>query len=146
MIGFPVRKAGMILDASIVAKFLLPEENSSAVIRMISEGTVQAAPNILEFEIYSLLCKHYRNGTLSEQTVRDAESIWIQYRIEGFITLYPEACYLTKAFELSCKLRHPLYDCCYLALAQRENCPLITADRQLYERGKSIYPEIILVS
>jgi predicted nucleic acid-binding protein len=38
---------------------------------------------------------------------------------------------LTPALELSLELRHPVYDCLYLALAQRRGVPLVTADERL---------------
>ncbi len=31
-------------------------------------------------------------------------------------------------------LRHPVYDCFYLALAEAEEAPLVTADRRLLTR------------
>jgi predicted nucleic acid-binding protein len=38
---------------------------------------------------------------------------------------------LKPALELSLELRHPIYDCLYLALAQRRGLPLVTADERL---------------
>jgi len=34
------------------------------------------------------------------------------------------------ALEWSFRLRHPVYDCLYLALAVREDCKLVTADEE----------------
>ena len=34
------------------------------------------------------------------------------------------------AMRLARELDHPVYDCCYLALAVREGCPAITADQR----------------
>jgi predicted nucleic acid-binding protein len=34
--------------------------------------------------------------------------------------------------------RHPIYDCFYVALAEREHCPLITADKGLIAAAKAI--------
>lgn len=45
----------------------------------------------------------------------------------------PVAPYLDDAFDLSVALNHPSADCLYLAVAIRENAPLITADRRLHE-------------
>jgi predicted nucleic acid-binding protein len=32
---------------------------------------------------------------------------------------------------LAIRLKHPIYDCFYLALAERERCALVTADARL---------------
>jgi predicted nucleic acid-binding protein len=42
------------------------------------------------------------------------------------------------ALELAVGLRHPIYDCFYLALAQRERCALVTADRRLLSAAKAL--------
>ena len=42
-----------------------------------------------------------------------------------------------RALALAIELRHPMYDCFYLALAEREHCTLITADRSLADAAKA---------
>jgi predicted nucleic acid-binding protein len=42
------------------------------------------------------------------------------------------------AVALAIRLKHPIYDCFYLALAERERCALITADARLVEAAKGI--------
>lgn len=51
---------------------------------------------------------------------------------EFFVQLYPAADFLEQAFQLAFRLRHPVYDCLYLALAMREQAQLITADRDFH--------------
>ena len=36
--------------------------------------------------------------------------------------------------DLALKLRHPVYDCLYVALAERQDAPLVTDDARLLER------------
>jgi predicted nucleic acid-binding protein len=45
--------------------------------------------------------------------------------------LVPVVELLPRAIELAFDLQHPIYDCVYLALAEREKAALITADRRL---------------
>jgi predicted nucleic acid-binding protein len=37
---------------------------------------------------------------------------------------------------LHCLLNHPVYDCFYVALAQREKSMLVTADDRLYRKTR----------
>jgi predicted nucleic acid-binding protein len=38
--------------------------------------------------------------------------------------------------ELAVDLRHPIYDCLYLALAERERVPIVSADAKLLSAAK----------
>jgi predicted nucleic acid-binding protein len=40
------------------------------------------------------------------------------------------------ALNLAADLKHPIYDCLYLALAARERCALVTADSTLVAKAK----------
>jgi predicted nucleic acid-binding protein len=40
---------------------------------------------------------------------------------------------LPSAFAIASAAGHSVYDCLYVALAEREDCPLVTADRRFYE-------------
>ena len=48
-----------------------------------------------------------------------------------FDELVPSEALHTRALELAIDLRHPIYDCFYLALAEREAAALVTADTRL---------------
>jgi predicted nucleic acid-binding protein len=65
-----------------------------------------------------------------------------------FAQLVPTELLLPQAMQLSRSLDHSVYDCCYLALAMRENAPLITADRRLIEVARRLpqAAEVILLS
>jgi predicted nucleic acid-binding protein len=41
-----------------------------------------------------------------------------------------------RATEIAIALKHPIYDCFYLALAERERAPLISADKRLVAVAK----------
>ncbi|MGH6913872.1 MAG: type II toxin-antitoxin system VapC family toxin, partial [Geminicoccales bacterium] len=51
-----------------------------------------------------------------------------------FAELWPTVWLAGRAFEIAAELRHPVYDCFYLALAESQDAPLITADRRLLAR------------
>ncbi|MEQ1706549.1 MAG: type II toxin-antitoxin system VapC family toxin [Rickettsiales bacterium] len=136
----------MVVDASIIAKYMLPSENSDSILQRIPDNVDKIAPSIVEFEISSLLCKHVRLGLLTKELAHKEFVGWQEAVRNEWIYISPPQDYISDAFSLACDIKHPFYDCCYLALAQQENCALITADKKLYERGKTIYQNIILVS
>jgi predicted nucleic acid-binding protein len=140
------RNESIVVDASILAKHFLPQEDSSAINTLIPEDTDEIAPSIIDFEMASLLCKHQRLGNLSPARANEAFHAWERYKEYEFVFLCPRIDYLAEAFKLSCLIKHSFYDCCYLALASLRGCCLVTADRQLYERGKSVYSNIKLLA
>lgn len=51
-----------------------------------------------------------------------------------FSQLVPLAPLRARALSIAAELRHLVYDCFYLALAESEDAMLVTADRRLVER------------
>ena len=49
--------------------------------------------------------------------------------------LIPDETIAAEAMKLAIDLKHPIYDCFYLALAEREHAALISADKRL-DRGQ----------
>ena len=54
----------------------------------------------------------------------------------SFEALIPLEDLRAHALEFAIELDHPIYDCFYLALAERERCPLVTADARLLSATK----------
>jgi predicted nucleic acid-binding protein len=52
--------------------------------------------------------------------------------------LVPDEELRLRALEIALNLKHPIYDCFYLALAEREGAALISADRKLIAAGKRV--------
>jgi predicted nucleic acid-binding protein len=48
------------------------------------------------------------------------------------IEMFALAPLLPAAFAIASAARHSVYDCLYLALAERQDCPLVTGDRRFY--------------
>jgi predicted nucleic acid-binding protein len=51
-----------------------------------------------------------------------------------------------EAIALSTKLKHPVADCLYLAVAIRSNAPLITADTTFHERARPVWKKTTLLA
>jgi predicted nucleic acid-binding protein len=50
---------------------------------------------------------------------------------------------LTRAVDISSQMRIGVYDCLYVALAEREKCKLVTADDKLIKNLQGMFPFIV---
>lgn len=56
---------------------------------------------------------------------------------------HPTSRLLGRAAAISQHLRKGFYDCVYLALAEHENCSLVTADAKLVRAARGHYPYVV---
>ena len=53
-----------------------------------------------------------------------------------FTSLVPMAGLAARAAEIAIALKHPIYDCFYIVLAERERAPLVSVDKKLIAAAK----------
>ena len=122
----------LVVDASVAAKWVLPEPNSSQAERLRQSGEALIAPTLVLAEIGNAVWKRAIRGEL---TAADAESA-VRLAAVLFSSLLPMEQFAKRATALAIGLRHPIYDCFYLALAEREDATLVTADARLIVAAK----------
>ena len=128
----------VVLDASVILKWYLSDEEygQKALLllhKYITKELDILSPSLLEYEVINGLIMAQKRGRIKEENILVA--------IEGFFDLqidlkdlshfYPRALYYCRLYNRS------LYDASYLALAEVEGIPLITADEGLYRAMKS---------
>jgi len=117
----------LVVDASVAVKWVLPESDSERAAALRENEPDLIAPVLLVAEVGNAVWKRARLGELTAQDAIDAVATAI-----GIIgALHPLEGLAGRAMEIATMLDHPIYDCFYLALAERENIPLMTADRRL---------------
>ncbi|KPF74419.1 hypothetical protein IP88_07985 [alpha proteobacterium AAP81b] len=113
----------MIVDASVAVKWLLREPDTDDAVALIGQKSL-SAPDLIHAEIANIVWKHTLRGE-----VHDIE----QYlaRLDQILD-HVSPCWelAASATALAVTLRHPAYDCFYLALAIAEDAELVTADRR----------------
>ena len=57
--------------------------------------------------------------------------------------MHPYESLLARAVDISSQTRSGLYDCLYVALAEREGCELVTDDQKLIANLKPQFPFIV---
>ena len=122
----------LVVDASVAAKWVLPEAGSdrAAALRLTGEPII--APDLVFAEIGNAVWKRALQGEIS--TAMALEALTAATGLFSAFVPIPELA--GRAAEIAIGLKHPIYDCFYLALAERENAPLISADKRLIAIGK----------
>lgn len=121
-----------VLDASVVAKWLLPEQDSNkaaAVLSAWNKGALTPlAPDLLSGEIANTLWKTAARGLIENG---DATRLFMRFEALR-LPLVPAVDLARQALHFALSLKHPVYDCIYASLALREHCELLTADEKLF--------------
>ena len=120
-----------VVDASVAAKWYFPEELTERADALLEQRNEILAPDVLLVEIANLAWKRARRGEIGEAV---ADRIVAELRQVPF-ELRPAAELVAAALPLAL---HPhqgltLVDGFYVALAVQSGCPLVTADRRLYD-------------
>lgn len=126
----------ILVDASVAAKWLLPEPGSEAALALMAGPDLLFAPSLIRMEVLGAITRRVRQGLASVEDSRDRCRKWLGYLDLGAITLTPEGAVLDEAVELAMAIQHPLADCLYLAAAKSLNAKLITADEPFFERAQ----------
>jgi predicted nucleic acid-binding protein len=127
-------RVDIVVDASVAAKFYFDEDGSDRARAMLTSGAVVAAPDLLFVEMASLAAKRVRRGLCSAELGRDAVG-----SIGDLIDeIAPLSGLATRAFLFARDNGFSAYDGAYLALAERLNAPMLTADERLIERARAL--------
>ena len=116
-----------VVDASVAVKWLLPEALSEAALRLLDGGDELLAPEMLMIEAANVL---WRKAARRELTANEARRA-LALLVESALDLRPARPLAMRALELAQALEHPVYDCLYLSLAERERATLVSADDRL---------------
>ncbi|HSK80576.1 MAG TPA: type II toxin-antitoxin system VapC family toxin [Thermoanaerobaculia bacterium] len=118
----------LVVDASVAAKWVFPEEHSEAAGRLLTGNRELWAPDLIWAETGNIAWKKHRRGEVSEEAAR---TILLDFRRFPLQT-HPSEKLLAAAWELATGLDRSFYDSLYLALALHQGCFMVTADRRLY--------------
>jgi predicted nucleic acid-binding protein len=119
----------LVVDASIVVKWLVAEPDSDRAAAMLDDQANSfIAPELIRAEFLNVIWKKAIAGALDREVARDMPAE-LDRRIDRFFPLRELA---ARALSIALDLEHPVYDCFYLALADGQDCTLVTADRRLH--------------
>ena len=117
----------VIVDASVAVKWFSDEPQANSAEALLTSTEPLIAPNLVIAEIGSALWKKVIRKLIDPQQALRAMTEAPTY----FDRLVPLEELASRATELAIDLRHPIYNCFYLALAERERAPIVSADAKL---------------
>lgn len=132
-----------VLDASAALCWVFPRPHSAKALQLRTDFQSAVheliAPSIFPGEVASALTKAERQKLIP---VGDARPLL------GRIMRTPPVMHayeplIDRAVDISSHTRNGLYDCLYVALAEREGCELVTDDQKLIANLKPLFPFIV---
>lgn len=135
-----------VIDASVATKWVLTEADTGIALELLN-GTVRCtAPALIQVEVAGAVIRQFRMKTMSVDQARAAHTKWDTLASGAFVRLISQDDLLQDAVDIAYSIGLPLPDCLYLAAARMLECPLITADRAMHERGRQIHDRIELLA
>ncbi len=120
----------LVVDASVAVPWFWPLPESDRAEALLRSEEPLVAPEIVIAEIANVAWRAATFEGLSLQTANDA----VRESTRFFSQLVPSMLLKDRALAIALELRHPVYDCFYLALAEMRDIELVTADRRLLRR------------
>ena len=127
----------VVVDASVVLKWFVPEEGSDAASRLLESEARLEAPDLLFAEIANAIWKKVLRGQLTR-----AESQLLVSDIEKIaVDTTPCRSLANDAHALALITSRSVYDSMYVALALRLDTRVITADERFFNAVQS-FPDL----
>lgn len=120
----------LVVDASVAFKWVVREPDSVQALALVRTGDALIAPELVLAEVVNAAWKGVQRGFVTpDQLAAAAERLpdWLDQ-------IHPVRPLLPRAAVTARELGHPVYDCLYLALAERSAATLVTADQRLVAR------------
>jgi len=117
----------LVVDASVATKWFFPESGHRSARGLARGENVLIAPDLIVSEVCNTAWKKVARG---EASVEQARELIIELP-KVFRELVSCAALVPRALDLAFELRHPAYDCFYVALAELAHAEFATADAGL---------------
>lgn len=123
----------IVVDASVAVLWTLAQRQSEKAAALQGQGDL-IAPSLIVAEVGNAIWKAVRRGDLPSREARAA----VDLALGPLSALIPLEELRERALELSVMIDHAIYDCFYLALAERERVPLVCVDGPLIAKTRKL--------
>jgi predicted nucleic acid-binding protein len=131
-----------VLDSSVAFKWVVPEKDSDKALRLRADFQAGAhdflSPDFFPGEVGHALTRAERQARI---TVGEALRLWsdVMTTPPRLVVSLP---FTSRAIAISSQTNVGVFDCVYVALAEREGCEFITADVRLINNLRPHFPFI----
>lgn len=118
----------VVVDASVAIKWFISEDlHDLARALLYDRGGDLQAPDLIMAEVANVAWKKTLRGEITHQQARA-----IPLETNACLSAqHSSASLVGPAMEIGLTLKHPIYDCIYVACAVERSCSLVTADARL---------------
>ena len=128
----------LVVDASVAAKWFLPEEHSESALQLLQEGRELLVPDLIWAEVGNTLWKRRQKNEIPDEDARR-----ILQELSRFNLVVHSCRELSdSAWAIANHWKRSFYDSLYLALSESESCPMVTADRRLFNALSASWPNL----
>jgi predicted nucleic acid-binding protein len=120
----------IVVDASVALRWCFQLNKSDRAEELLRSGHHLIAPDLVIAEITNAAWKFVMFDRMAPESAVSA----VHEIVKAFQELVPMSALRDRALAIAIELRHPAYDCFYLALAERSTAPLVTADDRMIRR------------
>jgi predicted nucleic acid-binding protein len=120
----------IVVDASIALRWCFQLNGSDRAEELLRSDDHLIAPDLVIAEITNAAWKF----VIFDKMLAEAAAAAVREVDKAFEELVPTSVLKDRAFAIAVELRHPAYDCFYLALAEQRTSSLVTADDRLIRR------------
>ena len=133
----------VVVDSSLAVKWVLIEpyddQARRLLARWIRSGMRRLVPVLFLSEVNTPLLKQRRQGTIST----DDATVAFNTVLSAVTVVHEDTGLLHRARAIAeALLLRTAHDCLYVALAERENCDMWTADERFYNLVHGLFPRV----
>ena len=120
----------LVVDASVAVRWLFDMDGVTQADALLQSGEALIAPDLVFSEITNAAWKMTALAALPGETAAEL----VLRSGDFFHEIVASRELKDPALAIAIELRHPAYDCFYLALAGQRDCQMVTADERLMAR------------
>lgn len=118
----------LAVDASVAIKWFVPEIHSEASLQLLKKRREFLVPDLVWGEVGNILWKKRQRDEITDEDARFV----LQQLGRLNLSVHSSQELAGAAWNLASRLKRTFYDSLYLALSESQACPLVTADRRLF--------------
>jgi predicted nucleic acid-binding protein len=135
----------VVVDSSVVAKWILPEADSTKAQQLIAQASAAGERlivlDLIFPEVANAIWKRYRQKLIDLVEARGL----LEALVRSPVMVESAVSVLAAAFEIATKYDRAIYDALFVAMAEKHALPAVTADEPLFNAVHLDYPQIILL-